>query len=109
MNINEIQTFESFSDFIHANQGKAFRYWIYRKMYTPREVDGKYKDESFYEDPYCKIAYITECVNLPDGDILIGFLDAEMAGDCKCFNNIQYCKLSEIRMEMYEGDLREDE
>ena len=103
-------SYNSFSSFAVKHQNNIFRYWIYRKVYTPYEIENKYTDESMYEDCFCKLAYIRECIDLPNGDILIGFLAADGDGKEEIGRrNIQYCRLSEIRLELYEGDQEDDE
>lgn len=90
-------------DFVRHHHNDIFRYWIYRRMYTPFEQEKKYSDEDYYEDSYCTYAYIRELIELPYGDYLIGFLDSDSAAEGEK-KDIQYCKLSEIRLELYEGD-----
>ena len=102
--INAYSTeYESFGQFMRRHWNDLFRYWIYRRGFTPYEQDHKFSDESMYEDTLCNVAYIRECIQLSDGDILIGFLD-EDATDTEKMSYIQYCKLSEIRLELYSGD-----
>lgn len=98
-----------FSQFVVYNKNTKFRYWIYRRMFTPYEQEGLFSDESMFEDIHCRLAYIHTVIILPDNDILIGFLDADFADDPEAKNNIQFCKLSEIRLEIYEGDQEEEE
>lgn len=100
----ETKAYRQFSDFVHDNYDKIFRYWIYRRGFTPYEQNEMFADDSMFEDSYCQTAYIRECIELPDGDILIGFLDAESAIRPVPKTDIQYCKLSEIRLEFYEID-----
>ena len=104
----EPDIFLNFSEFARRHSSDIFRYWIYRRMYTPLEQEEKDIDDGFFEDIYCKRAYIQEIIPLPDGDILIGFLDEDTIDD-KCSKNVQYCKLSEIRLELYEGDKHNDD
>lgn len=94
----------NFQDFVQASSGMAFRYWIYKRMFTPIELDKKYMDESVYEDSTCSIGYITQCIPLPDGDFMLGFLNKDFHDDPSCGNVVQFCKLSEIRLELYEWD-----
>lgn len=95
--------YESFGQFMRRHWNDLFRYWVYRRGFTPYEQDHKFSDESMYEDTLCNVAYIRECIQLPDGDILVGFLD-EDATDTERTSYVQYCKLSEIRLELYSGD-----
>lgn len=100
-----------FQNFALNNSDIIFRYLIYRRMFTPYEQENKFFDDGYYEDIHYNFGYIKECVPLPDGDILIGFLTTDPdfedreVGD----RSIQFCKLSEIRLECYEGDQREEE
>ena len=97
-------TYNSINAFVSYKEDTIFRYWIYRKVYTPFEQSQKYADESMYEDCECRFAYIRESIKLPDGDILLGLEDAQCFADKESKRNIVYCKLSEIRLEWYEGD-----
>lgn len=101
--------YNNFESFIHQNANRVFRYWIYKRIYTPYEQDQKFINENIYENCTCSYAYIRECIALPDGDYLIGFEDAETAnctGDDYC-QYIEYCKLSEIRLSYCESDSNE--
>lgn len=100
----EQMTYNSFPDFCRQNKNIPFRYWIYRRIFTPYEQDKKYADDSFYEDSYCKVAYINSCIDLGNGDYLIGFEDTEAFHDKEMKRSIEFCKLSEIRLEWYEHD-----
>ena len=77
---------------------RVLRYWVYKRVFTPLEQEKKYVDQSEYEDSYCKKGIIRECVQLPDGDLLIGFQ-----------NYIEYYKLSEIRLAYNPEDMARDE
>lgn len=85
---------------------RVFRYWVYRRMFTPDEQSKKYIDQEFFEDSYCKMGIIKECIQLPDNDLLIGFMDMDEEGVIGEDGNrsISYYKLSEIRMEYCERD-----
>ena len=104
--------YQNFSDFAQAHENIPFRFWVYRRMYTPLEQEKKFTDEDFYEDTYCKIAYIREHIMLPDGDILIGFEGVDFFGttdnEGRPLDCIEYYKLSEIRLERYDGDMYDE-
>ena len=104
--------YNSFESFVHQNHNRIFRYWIYRRIYTPFEQEKKFSDESMYEDDYCTCAYIRECISLGNGDYLLGFESVDFIPDTiddgEYLQSIMYCKLSEIRLEYYEGDSREE-
>lgn len=88
-----------------TGEDRIFRYWVYKRMYTPYEQEQKFIDEGVFEDSYCKFGVITECIQLPDNDLLIGFRDVIECGDCsELTNGISYYKLSEIRMEYCQED-----
>ena len=100
--------YDSFANFMYDNWNTVFRYLIYKRQYTPYEQDKKFTDESIYEDIFYKEAYIRHCIYLPDGDILIGFLDAEYS-DEEDLKHIEFCKLSEIRLVSYSADQEDEE
>ena len=77
-------------DFIQKNNGKCFRYWIKKRMWTPYEMDKKDPNQSDLENEECYYGYFVECVNL-GYDWLIGITEDSPEPDY-----IQYYKLSEI-------------
>lgn len=96
-----------FNDFCEINADTVFRYWIYRRMYTPFEKEKKYSDETWYEDSFCTFAHIGNVIALPDGDYLIEFLVVDE--DMNYWGRKQYCKLSEIRLEQFDCDNEPEE
>lgn len=80
---------------------RVFRYWTYRRLFTPYEETEKFEDESYYEDPFASYGRIVECVELPDGDYLLGF---QPVIDGETRNNVDYQHLSEIRLACYACD-----
>lgn len=92
-------TYGDFETFIHDMDGRIFRYWVYRRMFTPAETEHKYIDQGFYEDSTCSFGLIKECVALADKDYLIGFQDVDVDDmTVRLYPHISYFKLSEIRM-----------
>ena len=89
-----------------VGEERVFRMWVFKKMFTPYEQDKKFSDESVYEDDVCKYVMIKELIELPDGDLLIGFQDADSDN-----LYLEYYKLSEIRLDYCQSDKerREDE
>ena len=77
-----------------ASEERVFRMWVFKKMFTPYEQDEKFSDESVYVDDTCKFVMIKELIELPDGDLLIGFQDADSDN-----LYLEYYKLSEIRLD----------
>ena len=103
---NVVYEYDNFCDFAKRNKNIIYRYWIYRRGYTPYEEHNKFMDESLFEETVCKCALIRCVVPLYDGDLLIGFLDADSV-EPNAKQNMEFCKLSEIRFEWYEGDQEE--
>ena len=82
-----------------ASEERVFRMWVFKKMFTPYEQEEKFSDESVYEDDTCKFVMIKEMIELPDGDLLIGFQDADSDN-----LYLEYYKLSEIRLDYCQSD-----
>ena len=82
-----------------VGEERVFRMWVFKKMFTPYEQDEKFSDESVYVDDVCKYVMIKELIELPDGDLLIGFQDTD---DDNLY--LEYYKLSEIRLDYCQSD-----
>lgn len=87
------------------NSDRLYRYWIYKRMWTPYEQEQKFTDESIYQDDECCFGRIVEAVELPDGDVLLGFADP----DCSSFEYVSYYKLSDIEIAYCERDQHEED
>ena len=85
-----------------VGEERVFRMWLFKKMFTPYEQDEKFSDESVYVDDICKYVMIKELIELPDGDLLIGFQDADDADSDNLY--LEYYKLSEIRLDYCQSD-----
>ena len=85
-----------------VGQERVFRMWIFKKMFTPYEQDEKFSDESVYVDDICKYVMIKELIELPDGDLLIGFQDTDDIDSDNLY--LKYYKLSEIRLDYCQND-----
>ena len=105
-NQNLIRFHESFEDFAKAYEGQILRYLIYRRMFTPREQEEKYIDESVYEDTHMNTGILREVTRLPDNDYLLGFavVAEDYAEGINLECGIEYVKLSEIRLYYYPVD-----
>ena len=58
--------------FLLDNQDKIFRYYKYKRVWTPFELDKKYSDESMFENGgYAEFVYVRQAIELPDGDVLL--------------------------------------
>ena len=101
--------YESFADFVKATENRIFRFWVFKKFYTPYELERKFSDESLYEDTMAKHGFIREAIVLPDNDILLGFAELfESVDDLnEEYRSLSYYKLSEIRMSFYPIDADE--
>ena len=82
-----------------VGEERVFRMWVFKKMFTPYEQDEKFSDESVYVDDTCKFVMIWELIDLPYGDLLIGFQDTDSDN-----LYLEYYKLSEIRLDYYQND-----
>jgi len=87
-----------FLTFMLDNSENVFRYWVKKTIFTPLEQEKKYIDQGEYVNTECYYAYITDAIELPDGDILLELQDSE------CEKSHSYYKLSEIHMNRWEYD-----
>lgn len=96
---------EYFSDmlaFVKAHENDLFMCWVYRKLFTPYEQQQAFMDESVFEDSHATLCYIRECVQLENGDFLIGLQSTDDPRDFpnpKLYN-VEYYKLSEVRLSL---------
>lgn len=96
-----------FTTWLLDNDGRIYRYWVYKRMFTPAEQEAKYSDQSCYEDDICAYGRIEEAIELPDGDILIGFADPVCDDDPELKGILNYYKLSEIQLAYFPSDAEE--
>lgn len=82
-----------FETWIHDFGDRIYRYWVYKRMYTPYEQAQQFTDESEFKDVECAYGVIKEAIELPDGDVLLGFGDPSGTVEY-----IEYFKLSEIQL-----------
>lgn len=87
--------------FILDNSDTLFRYLVYKKMFTPFEIDRKYRDESLFDDQSYSYGYIVECIELPNQEILLGIKDEDDIV-------VSYYTLPEIRLYKFKDDGKED-
>ena len=95
-----MDTYTDFHAFIKAHEGEIFRYWVYRRVFTPYEQKECFMDESIFEDTHANVGIIKDCIPLGDGDFLLCF---QQVDDCDSYNItafdfVEYYKLSEIRL-----------
>ena len=98
-----------FTTWLLDNDGRIYRYWVYKRMFTPAEQEARRSDQSCYECDECWYGRIEEAVELPDGDILIGFTDPACDDDASLRGSLEYYKLSEIQLAYYPTDAEEDD
>lgn len=62
---------------LDVGMDRTFQMLEYRRPgdWTPRELESKYIDQSQYVDDRYTYIKIKEAIELPDGDILIGYID----------------------------------
>lgn len=94
-------TYGDLHTFVADNSERVFRYWVYKRMFTPLEQSRNYCDQSLFEDSSASFGIIKDLVELPNGDFLIGF--ASVYED-DVSHDVYYYKLSEIRMCICECD-----
>lgn len=87
------------------NSDRIYRYWVHKRMFTPAEVEAKYTDQSCYECEYCLFGLIEEAIELPDGDVLLGFVDPNNFGS-SAEGCITYHKLSQVDLMFYPDDTK---
>jgi len=85
-------------EFISKNLGRVFRFWTYRKLYTPYELEQKFSDETVYEDDHASFGYLKEAIKLDNGDYLLGFEMQDIPG------YIEYRPLSRITLALFDAD-----
>lgn len=84
------------------NDGRIFRFTVYRRMFTPKEQAEKYIDETFFEDGGTyQYGIVEEAVELGHGEWLLGI--REVCEDTIC-EVISYYRLSEIRLHCFDKD-----
>lgn len=87
-------------------EGRIFRAWFIKPMFTPYEIDLKARDESYLEDTKCTFIIINSFIELPDGDALVEYkvvYDLQDKEDREK-ENYSYRKLSEMQLSYYEDD-----
>lgn len=82
---------------------RIFRYLVYKKVYTPREQEEKYIDESEYEyGGIYTMAKIEEAVDMGNGNWMLGM--REIYEDGSVAKNLKYVMLNEIRLWSFDDD-----
>lgn len=97
-----------FTTWLLDNDGRIYRYWVYKRMFTPAEQEAKWSDQTCFEEDECYYGRIEEDVELPDGDVLLGFASPELDGG-KYEGSLDYYKLSQILLAYVPSDAEEDD
>ena len=104
-----------FETFVLDKEGVIFRYFKYKRVWTPHEMEEKYSDESIYENGgYGNPVYIRQAIELPYGDILLKLENAIPPEDESLYTQEEldseenktyvYEKLSDISLEEFDED-----
>ena len=84
------------------NEGRIFRFAVYRRMFTPKEQAAKYSDETYFEDGGTyQFGIVEEAVELGHGEWLLGI--REICDDAVC-EIVSYYRMSEIRLHCFDKD-----
>lgn len=89
---------------------RTFRMLEYRRVgdWTPLEMEKKWIDQSHYKDNQYVLIRIKEAIELPDGDILLGYIDVTNAEYLEDFDPdkecVYYKKLSQIEINWFPED-----
>ena len=97
-----------FRNYLLQDKTKVWRLNIYRRMFTPYEQEKKFSDESYFEyGDECSFVCITDAFTLPDGDLMLAVrnvYDSESLNESEEKWQLEYYKLSEIRLSYYPTD-----
>ena len=95
----EVNAWGNLEAFIKDNENRVFYLWVYKHMFTPYEVENKFMDESQFDDVAAKRCLLRECVQLGNGDYLLGCQLVTEACDLEDGPAyLEYHKLSEIKL-----------
>lgn len=105
-----LHNYTDINNWLKTYEGKVFRMWVYKRMFTPYEMEQKFTDESVYESSQCEQVIFTEIIPLNDGDYLLGYIlagdyyldDLKKMPESDLYR--QYVKLSEITIAYSEKD-----
>ena len=94
---DKCRSYSSIEAFCEQHMNRVIRFYVYRRVFTPYEIEKKFSDQSWYEDDVAYIGMIREVIPLPDGDVLLGI--GRIYEDISDMNFLEYNRLSEIRLE----------
>ncbi len=82
---------------------RIYRYLVYKKVWTPLEMDKKYSDESEYENGgLYTLCLIEEAIEMSPGIWMLGL--REIYEDGVISKNIKYYPLNDIRLTCFDED-----
>ena len=101
--------YEDISKFLEQTAGRVYRFWVYKKVFTPYEIESQFIDESQYESTHARFGVIQEAIVLPNKDVLLGIGEI-----CDHISDLQgkyfhrgYYRLSDICLEYHPNDQEE--
>lgn len=91
-------TYGDLHTFVLDHEHCVFRYWVYKRMFTPLEISEKFMDQSEFEDTTASFGLIRECIELGNGDFLLGLSPVYHESEDEVSKDVYYYRLSEIRL-----------
>ena len=97
---DKLRTYANMADYLAKNEPRIIRFWVYKRMFTPMEIDRKFIDQNCFETTQSRMGVIREVITLPDNDLLLGICEiaeeiSELSSELRC---MEYYKLSELRL-----------
>lgn len=90
---------KNMNDFLYLHKNLEFIVGVYKRVFTPYEVDKKFSDESVFSDSFK--AYLVDFYELDKmGDYLLKF-KRECAGSCDDYDNLDMCENDTVIYEFY--------
>lgn len=99
---DKCRSHDSIGAFFEQHKDRVIRFYVYRRLFTPYEMEKQFSDQSLYESDVGNIGMIREVIPLPDGDVLLGI--GGICDDISDMNYLDYYRLSEIRLEYWPMD-----
>lgn len=96
---------EDFKEWFESNKNNVFRYVVFKRMFTPYETQSAFTDESVYESNMYSFCKIEEVADLKNGEWLLGLRSID-SDTFEPFEDLQYYRLSEIRLAKFSRDNR---
>ncbi len=94
------------STFLLDNSDRIFRFLVYKRNYTPYEIEQKWRDQSEFTDTFYSYGKIEEAIELPNKDVLLGI---RLVYDGELIDRLEYFNLSEIKLYFSEEDSIKEE